>query len=174
MRRWARLHHAINLLLLTGQRRGELGLASWKEIDFDSATWSIPGSRTKTGKPSLVPLSPWAVTELRALKKLAKDSPWVFPNGGPTPADPKQLTRNLARAQERFGKLGIEPFTLHDLRRTCRTGLARLKIQPHVAERVLNHAQEKIPGTYDVHDYLDEKREALEKWAEHLIEVRNK
>jgi hypothetical protein len=53
-------------------------------------------------------------------------------------------------------------------RRTCRTGLARLKIPQHIAERVLSHAQEKIPGTYDAHDYLEEKREALDKWAAHL------
>jgi integrase len=69
-------------------------------------------------------------------------------------------------------ELGIAEFTLHDLRRTCRTGLARLKIAPHIAERVLNHAQEKIPGTYDTHDYLEEKREALDKWAAHLASLR--
>jgi integrase len=68
----------------------------------------------------------------------------------------KLLTRNMARAQARFGKLGIEPFTLHDLRRSCRTGLSKLRIQPHIAERVLGHSQEKIAGTYDLHDYLDE------------------
>lgn len=68
----------------------------------------------------------------------------------------------------------MEAFTLHDLRRTCRTGLARLKVAPHIAERVLNHAQEKIPGTYDVHDYLDEKREALEQWTAHLEALKAK
>jgi len=106
----------------------------------------------------------------------------LFPNGGDAPADPKLLTRNLARAFPESGAKkkvrdtltdrGIEPFTLHDLRRTCRTGLAKLKIAPHVAERVMNHAQEKIPGTYDVHDYLEEKREALNKWADHLRGLR--
>lgn len=168
MRRWARMHHAITLLLLTGVRRGELALASWREIDFPKALWRIPGERTKTGKPLAVPLTPWAVEELKALQKLAAGSPWLFPNGGEHPADPKLLTRNVARAQERFGELGIEPFTLHDLRRTTRTGLSRLKIQPHVAERVLGHAQDGVAGVYDVFDYLPEKREALEKWAQHL------
>jgi integrase len=84
------------------------------------------------------------------------------------PVDPKLYTRRIARCLKRFGKLGIAPFTLHDLRRTCRTGLARLKIEPHIAERVLNHAQERIAGTYDVYNYLDEKRAALDKWATHL------
>src|SRR5690606_9372185 len=108
-------------------------------------------------------------SEFEALKQLAKKSPFVLPaNGGSKPIDPKQLTRGVARCQTRMRKAGVGAFTLHDLRRTCRTGLARLKIQPHIAERVLNHAQEKIPGTYDVHDYLDEKRDALEKWAQFL------
>jgi len=170
--RWDRLHRAINLLLLTGQRRGELALARWSEIDFDKALWQIPAERTKTGVATAVPLSPWAVDEFKALKREAEKSPFVFPleTDRRKVADPKLLTRNLARAfEQRFPEIGIkDAFTLHDLRRTCRTGLAKLKIPPHIAERVLNHAQEKIPGTYDVHDYLDEKREALEKWALHL------
>ena len=172
--RWERFHHAINLLLLTGLRRSELALGTWKEIDLQNAIWTIPGDRTKTGKALALPLSDWAVEELRALKREAEGSPWLFPSeeDKKVPADPKLLTRNMARAQERFlTKHGIEGFTLHDLRRTCRTGLARLKIQPHIAERVLGHAQEKIAGTYDLHDYLDEKREALNKWAQHLRKI---
>jgi len=70
-------------------------------------------------------------------------------------------------------KMKIAEFTLHDLRRTCRTGLARLKIAPHIAERVLNHAQEKIPGTYDTHDYIDEKRDALDLWADPPMATQN-
>lgn len=172
--RWERFHHAINLLLLTGMRRSELALGSWKEIDLKNALWTIPGDRTKTGKALALPLSDWAVEELRALKREAEGSPWLFPSEDDkeVPADPKLLTRNMARAQERFlAKHGIEGFTLHDLRRTCRTGLSRLKIQPHIAERVLGHAQEKIAGTYDLHDYLDEKKDALNKWAQHLRKI---
>lgn len=168
--RFERLHRAINLLLLTGQRRSELGLARWSDVDLKAKTWRIPAEISKTGRGHVVPLSEWALEEFRALKREAEGSPFVFPAAGDAraPADPKQLTRSTARALTRFEKLGIGPFTLHDLRRTCRTGLARLKVAPHVAERVLNHAQERIPGTYDVHDYLDEKREALDRWAAHL------
>ncbi|MEO8340379.1 MAG: tyrosine-type recombinase/integrase [Nitrospirota bacterium] len=172
--RWERFHHAINLLLLTGLRRSEMALGSWKEIDFPNALWVIPGERTKPGKAHAVPLSDWVIEELRALKREAEGSPWLFPSeeDHKKPADPKLLTRNMARAQSRFQKQhSIGGFTLHDLRRTCRTGLSKLKVQPHVAERVLGHAQEKIAGTYDLHDYLEEKREALEKWAEHLKKI---
>lgn len=170
--RWERMHRAINLLLLTGQRRGELALAAWNEIDFAKKIWTIPSERTKTGKANLVPLTDWALEELCALRRESEGSKWVFPGEDrKLAADPKLLTRNTARAQERFKKLGVDAFTLHDLRRTCRTGLSRLKVSPHIAERVLNHAQDKIAGTYDTHDYLDEKRGALEKWASHLREL---
>ncbi len=171
--RYERLAHALVVLLLTGQRRGELALARWRDVDLAAKTWTIPAENSKTGRGHVVPLSDWAVRELETLKQMAKKSAFVLPaNGGSRPIDAKQLTRGVARCQTRMKKLGVDAFTLHDLRRTCRTGLARLKIAPHIAERVLNHAQEKIPGTYDVHDYLDEKRDALEKWAAHLAGLR--
>lgn len=116
-----------------------------------------------------MPLTDRAVEEFRALKALAKRSQWVLPaNGGEHHIDPKQLTRSVAKCLKRFKKLGIEAFTLHDLRRTCRTGLARLKIEPHIAERVLNHVQPGTAGVYDRFEYFDQKRAALEAWAARL------
>ena len=64
-------------------------------------------------------------------------------------------------------------FRSHDLRRTGRTGLARLGVKVDIAERVLNHARERIEATYDLHEYIDEKREALRKWAKYLVELRD-
>jgi integrase len=170
--RFARLSHVITLLLLTGQRRGELALTRWSDLDLRGRTWTIPDENAKTGRGHVVPLADWAVREFEALRKVAKRSAWVLPaNGGEHHIDPKQLTRSVAKCSDRFQESGIANFTLHDLRRTCRAGLARLKVEPHIAERVLNHAQERIPGTYDRHEYLDEKRAALEKWAAHLQEL---
>jgi integrase len=167
------LEHVITVLLLTGQRRGELALARWSEIDFKAATWTIPDENSKNGRGHVVPLSPWALQEFEVLRSLSGKSTYVLPNeSGDGPIDPKLLTRSVARCLGKFKKAGIDAFTLHDLRRTCRTGLARLKIEPHIAERVLNHVQEKIPGTYDLHDYLAEKRVSLEKWATHLAGLR--
>lgn len=167
--RFERLEHVILLLLMTGQRRGELALARWEHVDLLARTWTIPPEHSKTGKGHVVPLSTWAVDEFQTLKGLADSSRWVLPNSdGTGPLDAKLLTRGLAKCQERFQKLGIAPFTLHDLRRTCRTGLGRLKVPPHIAERCLNHAQEKIAATYDTGDYLDEKRAALDEWSEKL------
>lgn len=168
-----RIAHALMVLLLTGQRRSEIALAEWREFDFDKKVWKIPDAHAKGGRGHLLPLSDAAIAELQALKRLAHRSRYVFPNDDETaPADPKLITRSVARCQATFKKRGIAAFTPHDLRRTCRTGLSRLKVAPHIAERVLNHAQEKIAGTYDVWEYIDEKREALEKWASHLEALR--
>jgi integrase len=171
--RFDRLSHVLTLLLLTGQRRGELILARWREIDFSARAWTIPDENSKTGRGHVVPLSDSAVKEFQYFRAAAGRSAWVLPASDPTqPLQAKLLTRGVAKCLSRFKRLGIAPFTLHDLRRTCRTGLARLRVEPHIAERVLNHAQERIPGTYDVHDYLEEKREALNRWAEHLTHLR--
>jgi len=79
----------------------------------------------------------------------------------------------VSRCLRRFKKHGVAAFTPHDLRRTGRTGLARLGVKVEVAERVLNHAREAMEATYDVHHYIDEKRAALEKWAKYLADLRD-
>lgn len=167
--RFDRLEHVILVLLLTGQRRGELTQSRWSDIDFEARTWTIRDEISKNGRGHVVPLTDWAVEELQALQREAEGSEWILPAvNSEQHVDAKLLTRGLAKCQTRFKAHGIEAFTLHDLRRTCRTGLARLKVEPHIAERVLNHVQERIPGTYDKYGYFDEKRAALEKWAAHL------
>jgi integrase len=170
--RYERLAHVVTLLLLTGQRRGELAAARWVDVSFEERIWHIPPENSKNGRGHDVPLSDWAATEFSHLKSLAGTSPWVLPDKrGTTHLEAKLLTRGIAKTASRFERQGIAEFTLHDLRRTCRTGLARIGIAPHIAERVLNHAQERIPGTYDRHDYLSEKRDALERWSDHLREL---
>jgi integrase len=167
--RYERLSHVITLLLLTAARRGELTAARWRDVDLKAKTWTVPKENSKTGREHVVPLSDPAVKALGALKNLAGHSPWVLPAAdGKAALDPKLLTRGLAKCLKRFKKLGVEAFTLHDLRRTCRTGLGRLKVPPHIAELCLNHAQTGIVGVYDTYTYLDERREALDKWAKHL------
>jgi integrase len=172
--RFQRLPHVLRLLLLTLQRRGELCSAEWREFDFEARTWRIPDEHAKAGKGHVLPLSDWALQELRKLKAMAPGSRYVLPNlDGTGPIDPKYITRSVARCLKRFKGHGIAAFTAHDLRRTGRTGLARQGAPISVAERVLNHARERIEATYDVHDYVDEKRAALEKWAKYLQDLRD-
>lgn len=151
-------------------------LAKWSELDLDARTpvWDIPAGRTKTAVAFAVPLTTAAVDEFKRLKRMANRSAWVFPSEtGDGPMDPKLVTRSIARHLETFAEHNVKAFTAHDLRRTVRTGLAKLGIRPDIAERCLNHAQPGIVATYDVHQYLEEKRDALSKWAAHLESLRS-
>ena len=135
--------------------------------------WDIPAERTKTGVGFAVPLTLPAVEQFSRLKRLAGRSPWVFPAvTGDGAVDPRLLTRSIARHLRTFAEHKVYAFTLHDLRRTVRTGLAKLGIRPDIAERCLNHAQPGIIATYDTHHYLEEKRDALTQWADHLQALR--
>ena len=162
---------AIRIALLTACRRSELVLAKWSEIDLDGAAplWIVPPENSKTGVEYRVPLVPDAVAQFRRLKTRAGRSRYILPaESGEGALEARLITRSVARHLKTLAKHKVEPFTFHDLRRTLRTGLARLKVAPHIAERVLNHAQRGVVAAYDVHAYLEEKREALEKWATHL------
>jgi integrase len=114
-------------------------------------------------------LTDQAVEQFRALEALGskRQSPWVCPafHAPDRAADPIHLSRRISRCLPLFKEQGIEHSTLHDLRRTVRTGLTRLGLLPHVAERVLSDKQRGFIGVYDRHQYLDEKRRALEQWA---------
>jgi integrase len=159
------------ILLLTGVRSGELRLARWEHINFDNATWKIPASNTKNAKAWSVPLSPRVLDLFKKLHKAAEGSPWVLPSfTGEGPITDKALARAVKRLfslKDADGNrlLTIDYFTPHDLRRTLRTHLSRLGVAPHIAEKCLNHSLSKLGKTYDKHTYLDERREALEKWA---------
>jgi integrase len=159
---------ATKLLLVTAVRISELIEAPWSEFDLDAddPLWSLPAVRTKTDRDFVIPLPPVAVEWLREIKRISVASEYVFPArrrmGKPTMSP---ATMNWAMGEI---KHGLEHFTLHDLRRTARTHLAALGVAPHVAERCLNH---KLPGMndkYDTHDYLAERRLALNAWAAKL------
>jgi integrase len=166
--------HVLMILLLTMQRRGELALAEWSEFDFNKKRWKIPAAHTKNRREHVVPLTDWAIEELAALKKLARGSRFVLP--GTTlkkPANPKLITRGVQRLLPRFLSHEVAAFTPHDLRRTGRTALGRLGVTPFVAERVINHSKDILQETYDQWDYLDEKRDALERLERYLLNLRS-
>jgi integrase len=161
--------HVLMLLLLTMQRRGELAVAQWDEFDFARKRWTIPASHTKNRREHAVPLTDWAIAELKALKKHARGSRFVLPGKHLNrPANSKLITRGVQRLLPRFLAHEIEPFTPHDLRRTGRTTLGRLGVTPFIAERVINHSKDVLEETYDLWDYFDEKRDALERLEYYL------
>jgi integrase len=132
--------HILMTLLLTMQRRQELALAKKTEFDLEKRTWSIPDEHAKKGRGHVLPLSDWAVEEIRSLMGISRASPYLLPRkNGMKPINPMLITRSVERLAHRFQAVGIELFSPHDLRRTGRTGLASLGIEDEVAERVLNH-----------------------------------
>ena len=161
---------AVKLLLVTGQRRGELAKALKNAIDLDAKLWAIPAEHSKNGNPHAVPLSPLACQLFRDAMALT-DSTFVF--GSPrkkaradSPITEKAVTRAVARNQ-----CGLEHWTAHDLRRTAASHLHRIGVDPIVVERVLNHTLPKMMQTYNRHDYADEMRVALDRWAAELERI---
>ena len=165
------------LLLLTGQRQTEVAEVTRAEVSEDGATWSLPGARTKNGRPHLVPLSALARDTLAGARPIAGRVGYVFTTNGRTPVSgfskaKRQLdVKMLARARRDDPEATIPPWRLHDLRRTAATGMADIGIAPHVVEAVLNHvsgARAGVAGIYNRSAYADEKRAALDRWADHL------
>ena len=150
------------VLLLTGQRRAEVSEMKWAEIDFETNTWNIPAERAKNGQSHDVPLSTVVQTILKSLPRFA-GSEYVFTTTGRSPVS------GFGRAKERIdAAVGASDWRLHDLRRTAASGMARIKVSPHVIEKVLNHKTGIISGVaavYNRYSYEEEKREALEQWA---------
>jgi integrase len=154
----------VQLLLLTGCRRTELARLTKSEIDPDRHLIVLASARFKTGKPHVVPLSALGQEILEGLPEF-RDSEYVFSTrGGSTPIAgfSKRKQRLDARLSPTFD------YDLHDLRRTVRTGLSKLRIARHVAERVLGHVPQGVETHYDHWEYLEEKREALEAWGRYV------
>jgi integrase len=142
---------AVKVLLLTAQRRGDVFGMRWSEIYGD--VWTIPAERYKTKRDQVVPLS---ATVLKLLPSKGRFD-HVFATRQDVP-----LTNTSKPKRELDSRAVIAPWRLHDLRRTGRSLMSRAGISSDVAERVLGHAPPGIVATYDRHDYIDEKRRALE------------
>ena len=153
----------VELLALTGQRREEAAGATWDEFDLDGSIWTIPGDRTKNAKSHSVHLSPLSVS---VLQRVPRSSVWVFTINGNKP-----FNRFSAYKRKLDTLSGVNGWRLHDLRRTCVSGMARLGIAPHVADKVLNHQAGTISGVaavYQRHDFMAERKEAMLLWDEHV------
>jgi integrase len=153
----------VELLALTGQRREEVAQLTWEELELAKRTWTIPASRTKNAKPHVVHLSKQSVAVLMRMPKLGR---FVFSVSG---AKPFQSFSQFKRALDT--RCGVPDWRLHDLRRTCVSGMARLGVPPHVADKVLNHQSGTISGVaavYQRHEFLSERKAALDHWGAHV------
>ena len=156
----------VELLALTGQRREEVAGSTWDEFDLGQRSWTLPKARTKNAKQHTVHLSAQAVA---VLKRMKKQGPFAFSVHGTTPF------QGFSLAKRELDELsGVKNWRLHDLRRTCVSGMARLGIPPHVADKILNHQSGTISGVaavYQRHDFLDERNDALERWGAHVAKI---
>ena len=156
------------LMLLTGQRGCEVRSVKWSEIDFEIATWTLPGEKTKNKSTHLVPLSTQAMTILMELAASRGESPYIFPN----PKDKMKPMKSFQKAVDRVRTASKVPYVGHDLRRTASSHMASIGIPPHVIKKILNHSEKQdITHIYNRYTYITEKREALQKWADYLYEV---
>jgi integrase len=186
----------IRLLILTGQRRGEVAGMAWSEISEDMATWILPSERTKNGVAHTVPLSVPARDLLRALlpsdanaaKRVLNDlratGALVLPGAVGTPfagwskakhaLDKAIIEARAKAAAASASPAPLIPWSVHDLRRSLATGLQRLCVRLEVTEAVLNHisgSRGGIAGVYQRHDWAAEKRGALDSWAAHVVSI---
>jgi integrase len=166
----------IKLLVLTGQRRSEVAGIGWEELDRATATWTIPASRAKNAKAHLVPLAPAAVWLLDAQAGGVEwpQRGYILTTTGRTPVSGiSKAKAALDKAMSNEGAM-VDPWRLHDIRRTVATGLQRLGVRFEVTEAVLNHVSGSkggVAGVYQRHDWADEKRSALEAWAGYVEQL---
>lgn len=168
------------ILLLTGQRLNEVARMTDGEINGD--VWHMSADRTKNGLTHLVPLSPQTVAVLNAKIRVKNPTGFIFSTNGESPVQGFHKARatlhdamnEIARRETGNDAFAVPHWTFHALRHTVSTNFARLQIKIEVGEAALNHvsgALSGMAGTYNHWKYLDEKREALNKWAAFVTEL---
>ena len=180
----------VRLLILTGQRREEIGGLRWSELDFERGLIVLPPGRTKNKRRHELPVSPQASAILvrrKALMEgrasgvvpLGRDTSLVFGEGqrgfsgwGYSKA---RLDERIAKQREAGGAKAMPRWTLHDLRRTAATIMAdQLGVLPHIIEAILNHVSGHkggVSGAFNRARYTDEMRAALCNWALYIDEI---
>ncbi len=164
----------VQLLILTGTRREEIGGMKWSELNSDRTMWTIPASRAKNGIQHQVPIVPWVRSILAELPCFA-GSDLVFTTAERQRFDNYSRCKRalVAKIAEMNGGTPIAAWTLHDCRRSVASGMAKLGVALPVIEKILNHVSGPsfggVQGIYQRHTFSDEMRAALEAWAQHLL-----
>jgi integrase len=162
---------ALKLQLVTVQRKGEIVGAEWSEMDLSAGgMWTIPADKAKNGLAHRVPLSDRALELLTEVKKLDRESRWLFPSPvGDKPMAARAVNHAVLRVIDKLGAGGN--MTPHDLRRTAASHMTSIGISRLVVARILNHVERDVTAVYDRHSYDREKRQALDTWARRLDEI---
>lgn len=162
----------LKILILTGQRRAEVAEMRWSEIDLENRIWILPSERAKNGRQHTIPLSDTVIDNLTSLPRFL-GSDFVFTTTGRSPIS------GFGRVKKRLDQTmpaSTVPWTIHDIRRTMSTNLAKMGVPQPVTEAILNHKTGVVSGVaaiYNVYSYSEEKREALNAWSKRLHEVVN-
>lgn len=166
----------VRLLLLTGQRRSEVAGMRWSELELEKELWTIPRERTKSNRTHLVHLSPLAMQIIESVPQGKNDLLFPGRSGRKHVMGFVIMKPALDTKMSTILRHKLEPWVLHDLRRTCASKMAQLRVPPHVLDRVLNHSSGTIKGVaaiYNRYEYLDERRDALNLWATHVEQLVN-
>jgi integrase len=157
----------VKLLMLTGSRRAEVGDLAWSEIDLAARRIELPAHRCKNNRPHLIPLSDQALAILKSVPRSERNLVFGFGAGG--------YSGWSKRKRDLDARTALAPWTLHDIRRSVVTHLnERGLAQPHIIEATINHLggyKGGVAGVYNRAAYYNEKRDALQRWADHLAEL---
>ncbi len=164
----------MKLLLALCCRKMELCGARWAEFNLEDAIWHLPAERVKNGDAIDIPLPAVTVEWLLELRQMSLNSQWVLPARKMQHKmipHIQESTLPVALAKVRSNLPDVPNFTIHDFRRTGRSHLAALGVDPVVAERCLNHRIKGVEGIYNRYEYFKERKAALEKWAALLVSL---
>jgi integrase len=163
----------VRLLILTGQRRNEIGDLHWQEIDFKRGSITFPPERVKNNRQHVVPMSESVRALIKAISRIeGRDLIFGYGNGGFSGWSRCKERLDAAINSERSAPM--QNWTLHDLRRTVATGMADIGIPPHIIEAALNHAsghKTGVAGVYNRSTYDKEVRQALTLWSERVLKI---
>lgn len=156
---------ALHIILLTLVRKSELLFAKWKDVDFATGEWQIPQENVKIGPPHIVYMSRQVAAMFHELKALAGGSEWVLPSRSSLA---RPFAKNALNQALEGVNFPIDPFTIHDLRRTGSTRLHEQGYPSDVVEKALNHTIGGVRGVYNRAQYAEQRKQMLQFWADYI------
>lgn len=163
---------ALHILLLTLTRKSMLLLATWDEVNFESGDWTIPKEHVKAKKGEehehVVYMSNQVAAMFRELKALAGNSRLVLPGRS---SNAKPFAKNALNHALEGLTFEMEPFTIHDLRRTASTELANNGSRDEWIEKALSHEKEGIKGVYNRAEYAKQRKQMLQWWSDYVDSI---